>query len=106
MTRPGKTISLTPGKRILFLEKTYGDVYEVTLADGIIRPMTHHYYHEGYTRALYLNNGDILLSGARTFDARNPHASRSGKNAELPTYRSLSKHWGSQCIQRSPFSRS
>jgi hypothetical protein len=71
------------GKRILFIEKTFGDVYEVELKTGIIRPMTHHYYHEGYTRALYLANGDILLSGARQFDATNPQASRSEKNAEL-----------------------
>jgi len=71
------------GKRILFIEKTFGDVYEVELATGTIRPKTHHYFHEGYTRALYLSNGDILLSGARQFDAQKPWASRSGKNAEL-----------------------
>jgi hypothetical protein len=71
------------GKRILFLEKTFGDVYEVELKTGIIRPMTHRYFHEGYTRALYLANGDILLSGARQFDANDPWASRSEKNAEL-----------------------
>jgi hypothetical protein len=71
------------GKRILFIEKTFGDVYEVELETGIIRPMTHRYFHEGYTRALYLANGDILLSGARQFDANDPWASRSEKNAEL-----------------------
>jgi hypothetical protein len=71
------------GKRILFLEKTFGDVYEVELDTGIIRPITHRYYHEGYTRALYLANGDILLSGARQFDANDPLASRGEKNAEL-----------------------
>jgi len=70
------------GKRILFIEKTFGDVYEVDVATKIIRPMTHHYYHEGYTRALYLANGDILLSGSRVFDARSPMPSRS-KTAEL-----------------------
>ncbi len=71
------------GRRILFIEKTFGDVYEVELKTKTIRPMTHHYYHEGYTRALYLVNGDILLSGARQFDAVNPMPSRSEKNAEL-----------------------
>jgi hypothetical protein len=71
------------GNRILFIEKTFGDVYEVEIATRNIRPMTHHYYHEGYTRALYLANGDILLSGARRFDAKDPFASRSEKNAEL-----------------------
>lgn len=71
------------GKRILFLEKTFGDAYELELETKTIRPMTHHYYHEGYTRALYLSNGDILLSGARQFDAQNAKASRNEKNAEL-----------------------
>ena len=71
------------GKRILFLERTFGDVFEVELETGIIRPMTHRYFHEGYTRALYLANGDILLSGARQFDANDPWASRDEKNAEL-----------------------
>jgi len=71
------------GRRILFIEKTFGDVYELELKTNIIRPMTHHYYHEGYTRALYLANGDILLSGARQFDANDPWPSRSEKNAEL-----------------------
>jgi hypothetical protein len=64
------------GKRILFLERTYGDVYEIELATKVIRPMTHHYYHEGYTRALYLANGDMLLSGSRSFDAEDPGPSR------------------------------
>jgi hypothetical protein len=71
------------GKRILFIERTFGDVYEVELATKIIRAKTHHYFHEGYTRALYLSNGDILLSGARQFDANDPWASRGEKNAEL-----------------------
>src|SRR5690242_9152906 len=64
------------GKRILFVEKTYGDVYEVEVATKIIRPVTHHYPHLGYTRALYLANGDMLLSGAEAFDPKNPHPSR------------------------------
>ncbi len=71
------------GTRILFIEKTFGDVYEVELKTGIIRPMTHHYFHEGYTRALYLSNGDILLSGSRQFDSKDPWPSRNEKNAEL-----------------------
>jgi Tol biopolymer transport system component len=70
------------GKRVLFVEKTYGDAYEIDLEAGIIRPMTHHYYHNGYTRALYLSNGDILLSGSRTFDPENHRPARSS-TAEL-----------------------
>lgn len=64
------------GQRILFLEKTFGDVFEIDISTKEIRGLTHHYYHEGYTRALYLANGDILLSGARNFDSANPSPSR------------------------------
>jgi Tol biopolymer transport system component len=70
------------GKKILFLEKTYGDVYEVELASGKISLLTGHFYHGGFTRALYLANGDILLSGCTSFDAQNPHVNRQLK-AEL-----------------------
>lgn len=71
------------GEKILFLEKTFGDVYEVEYSTGTIRPLTHHFFHEGFVRALYLANGDILLSGARAFDAGDPWKSRDGRNAEL-----------------------
>lgn len=64
------------GKRILFVEKTFGDVFEVEVATGIIRPVTHHYPHHGYTRALYLANGDILLSGPQKFDPLNRRDAR------------------------------
>jgi hypothetical protein len=58
------------GKRILFLSKTFGDAMELDLATKTIRNRTAHYAHHGYTRALYLSNGDILLSGPEQFDPR------------------------------------
>jgi hypothetical protein len=64
------------GKRILFVEKTFGDVYEIELASRAIRLLSGHYKHLGYTRALYLANGDILLSGPDRFDPANPGPSR------------------------------
>jgi len=70
------------GKKILFVEKTYGDVYEVEVATGKISLITGHFYHGGFTRALYLANGDVLLSGCTSFDAANPHTNRQ-VNAEL-----------------------
>ena len=60
------------GQRILFVEKTFGDVYEIDLRTKIIRLLTAHYSHLGYTRALYLANGDILLSGPEAFDPKIP----------------------------------
>jgi Tol biopolymer transport system component len=70
------------GKKILFLEKTYGDIYEVELTTGKISLITGHFYHGGFTRALYLANDDILLSGCTSFDAADPHKNRQ-LNAEL-----------------------
>jgi len=70
------------GKKILFVEKTYGDVYEVELSTGKISLITGHFYHGGFTRALYLANDDVLLSGCTSFDAANPHINRQMK-AEL-----------------------
>ena len=71
------------GKRLVFLEKTFGDVYEIELETGKLTPLTHHFFHEGFVRALYLSNGDILLSGSRTFDAKDPWKSRKPDQAEL-----------------------
>src|SRR5437660_2384516 len=42
------------GKRLLFLSKTYGDIFEIDLATRTLRLLTGHYPHAGYTRALYL----------------------------------------------------
>jgi hypothetical protein len=58
------------GKRILFLSKTFGDAMELDLATRRIRNLTGHYPHHGYTRALYLENGDILLSGPEAYDPK------------------------------------
>jgi len=68
------------GKKILFVGKTYGDVFEVELATGKISLITGHFYHGGFTRALYLANDDVLLSGCTSFDAANPHINRQNTN--------------------------
>src|SRR5256885_19951 len=59
------------GKKILFLSKTFGDAMELDLATKRIRSLTTHYPHHGYTRALYLANDDIILSGPEQFDPKN-----------------------------------
>ena len=64
------------GKRILFLSKTFGDAMEIDVATRAIHNLTAHYPHYGYTRALYLANGDVLLSGPESFDPRNAGAAR------------------------------
>lgn len=69
-------------KRVLFLEKTFGQAFTVDIQTNVIKPVTLHYFNAGYTRALYLSNGDILLSGARRFDPEDPWPART-KYAEL-----------------------
>src|SRR5262245_31040946 len=65
------------GKRVLFLSKTFGDAFELDLGTKALRLLTGHYPHHGYTRALYLANGDILLSGPERFDPKDPGPSRT-----------------------------
>lgn len=59
-------------KRVIFLSKTFGDVMEYDLATGQIRNLTSHFPHYGYTRALYLANGHILLAGPIEYDLKKP----------------------------------
>lgn len=74
----GERADFSPdGERVLFLSKTFGDVMEVEIETGIIRNLTTHYPHHGYTRALYLANGDILLSGPIAFDPEDPGDART-----------------------------
>ena len=63
--------------RVLFLSKTFGDAMEIDLATGVIRNLTAHFPHHGFTRALYLANGHILLSGPTEFNAANVGAART-----------------------------
>ena len=64
-------------KRVLFLSKTFGDAMEIDLATGVIRNLTAHFPHHGFTRALYLANGHILLSGPTEFNPANIGAART-----------------------------
>src|SRR5436190_3390135 len=65
------------GKKILFLTKTFGDAMELEVATRRVRNLTAHYPHHGYTRALYLPNGDILLSGPEQLDPKKLGEARS-----------------------------
>ena len=96
------------GKKILFVEKTYGDVYEVELVTGKISLITGHFYHGGFTRALYLANEDVLLSGCTSFDASKPHENRQLK-AELwildKSHSKLPMRLGTKCSEGPAVSR-
>jgi len=89
------------GKRVLFLTKTFGDAMELDLTTKRIRNLTAHYPHHGYTRALYLANGDLLLSGPEQFDPKRIGDARvqcwlyvldrSGSRAAMPLHSKCSE---------------
>lgn len=67
LTHFGERASWSPdGKRIAFMEKSFGDAYEVDAATGFVRLLTH-YAHPGFLRVQFMPNGDYFLIGARTF---------------------------------------
>jgi Tol biopolymer transport system component len=67
LTHFGERASWSPdGKRIAFMEKSFGDAYEVDVSTRAIRLLTH-YPHAGFLRVQFLPNGDYFLIGASTF---------------------------------------
>lgn len=77
LTHFGERADWSPdGTKILFLTKMFGDAMELELATGHIRNLTAYYPHHGYTRAMYLANGDILLSGPEDFDPKSAERAR------------------------------
>jgi Tol biopolymer transport system component len=67
LTHFGERASWSPdGKRIAFMEKSFGDAFEVDVSTKAIRLLTH-YAHPGFLRVQFLPNGDYFLIGARTF---------------------------------------
>src|SRR5215212_4305127 len=65
------------GKRVIFLTKTFGDVLEYDLATNQIRNLTSHFPNYGFTRAVFLANGHILLTAPVEYDLKNPAAARA-----------------------------
>jgi hypothetical protein len=55
-------------KKLLFVSKEYGDLFELDIATGRTRPLTFHFPHAGIFRGYYLPNGDILFMAPRQHD--------------------------------------
>lgn len=51
------------GRRLLYLDALVGNVHELEIATGVSKLLTGHFEHHGFTRARYLQNGDLLLCG-------------------------------------------
>src|SRR5262249_25496135 len=75
LTAFGERAAWSPdGKKIAFINKSFGDAYELDLASGRTRLLTGFFPHKGFLRVQYLSSGDFLLTGARTFT--DPRATR------------------------------
>jgi hypothetical protein len=66
--RPLLTSGLRPdwsadGSHLVYLDALVGDVHQLDLGTGESRSLTAHFEHQGFTRARYLVNGDLLLCG-------------------------------------------
>jgi acetyl esterase/lipase len=72
------------GRCILFLSKQFGEVMEYETATGTIRCLSQHFQHHGFNRAMYLSNGDILLTGPeKTFDRTNQQARTAARQQAM-----------------------
>jgi Gylcosyl hydrolase family 115 C-terminal domain/WD40-like Beta Propeller Repeat len=70
LTAGGQYAAFSPdGKKVAYIDHSFGDAWEVDLATGKTRPLTTFYTHPGYLRVVYLANGDYLLTGARFYTA-------------------------------------
>jgi hypothetical protein len=69
------------GTRFVFLDQVFGNAWEYELSSGRLTPITLHFRHHGFTRAMYLKNGDILLSGPiTTFDRSDPSSRQEARS--------------------------
>lgn len=64
------------GTKILFLSKMFGDAMELDVASGRIANLTDFFPHHGCVRAMYLANGDVLLSAPQEFDPKDTRSAR------------------------------
>jgi Tol biopolymer transport system component len=56
------------GKKIAYIDRDFGNVYELELLTGTIRCITCDFQHQGFLRVHILKDGDYLLLGPRHFN--------------------------------------
>ena len=54
-------------QRVAFMEKSFGDAFEIDLRTKLTRLLTGHFSHAGFLRVQYLPSGDFFLIGARAW---------------------------------------
>lgn len=72
----GERAAFSPdGRRVAFVGKSYGDVFEIDLATRHVRNLTANVPNQGFLRVNYLPNGDYLLTGPRRYTGPNARVS-------------------------------
>ena len=79
------------GKALVFMERGLGDAYRLEVDTGRLTPLTAHFYNQGFDRVLPLPNGDYLLTGPRSVDAKDPWKGRHTEFEMFVLDRSLTK---------------
>jgi hypothetical protein len=68
------------GTALLYLDGApLGDVWRIDVASRERRKLTGHFTHRGFTRAQYLENGDVLLCGPTSGPAPTPERPEAGR---------------------------
>lgn len=70
----GRSAFSPDGKKIVFVDKSYGDAYEIDIATHEVRNLTAHLPHQGVMRIQYLANGDFLVTAPRVRSGPNTRA--------------------------------
>lgn len=79
LTHFGERADFSPdNQRIAFMDKSFGDAFEINLKTRIIRCLTCNVPGTAFLRVMHLSNGDYILIGAEKFE--NIHISRTRDN--------------------------
>lgn len=70
----GRAAFSPDGKKVVFVDRSYGDAYEIDLATRHVRNLTAHLPHQGIMRIQYLAGGDFLVTAPRVRSGPNTRA--------------------------------
>lgn len=70
----GRAAYSPDGKRIAFVDRSYGNAYEIDIGSRKVRNLTSNIPHNGIIRIQYLPNGDYLITAPRIHNGPNTRA--------------------------------
>lgn len=71
----GERAAFSPdGTKVAFVDKRFGNAFEVDLQSGYVRNLTSHLPHHGVLRVQYLSTGDYLIVGPKKYAGEDSRA--------------------------------